>query len=573
MNQKTFIYFLFFIFVVSLVAFLPLLVGFGKTGRDTRVLGRDYSLLSKSQIISRLSQDFPAPNSINLSHQDRLFTINLASISATIDYDATASNLLFRRLRSGLVNYFSAFFAPKEFYLEIIYDPVALENELINLSSQVDTPFVPSELQLDTKNKSVVVKDGQLGQKVDILSLKESLLSALKTYTLDSHLQIPTSEIGQLPSVSQVSQAKENGAKLLGKSLNLIVPDNSTTINDQSLISWVSFDSLCHQENIDNYVSGLQNSFKKDPIEAVFKFENGRVLEFKPSTPGYTLDSTQASLAICQKLSELVSSSEKSLSLDIPINLIKPQTTNSDVNDLGIVELLGRGKSTFKHSSSIRNMNVARGAEVVNRVLVAPNETFSFVKTLGEVSLENGYKMAYIIRAGKTELDVGGGICQVSTTLFRAMLDAGLNIIERRHHAYRVGYYEEDSPPGYDATIFIPSPDLKFVNDTGHHLLIQSIYNGTDKTLVYEIYGTSDGRKAEITNYRQWGAAPPPPTIYIDDPTLPVGKVIQDEHAISGLKTAFDWKVTRNGETIHQQTFTSSYVPWAAVYRKGTKTN
>jgi hypothetical protein len=90
---------------------------------------------------------------------------------------------------------------------------------------------------------------------------------------------------------------------------------------------------------------------------------------------------------------------------------------------------------------------------------------------------------------------------------------------------------------------------------------------------MYQIYGTSDGRKVEISNYHQWDATPAPPDIYIDDPTLPPGKVVQDEHRIPGLKTAFDWKVTRNGEVIHQKTFQSSFVPWAAVYRRGPTPN
>jgi vancomycin resistance protein YoaR len=270
-----------------------------------------------------------------------------------------------------------------------------------------------------------------------------------------------------------------------------------------------------------------------------------------------------------QNFSNLINSEKDSISVEIPFKSIPPKILTQDVNDLGIKELLGSGSSTFTHSAAIRNFNIEKGASIINRVLVAPDETFSFVKALGEVSLAAGYKNAYIIRAGKTELDVGGGICQVSTTFFRAILNSGLNITERRNHAYRVSYYEEDMPPGYDATVFIPSPDLKFHNDTGHHLLIQNTYDGVNKVLTYEIYGTSDGRVTTIDNYRQWGAAPAPPPVYIDDPSLAPGQVIQDERAIPGLKTAFDWKVTRNGETIHQKTFQSSYTPWAAVYRRG----
>jgi vancomycin resistance protein YoaR len=266
----------------------------------------------------------------------------------------------------------------------------------------------------------------------------------------------------------------------------------------------------------------------------------------------------------------LESSDKSNIEFNLSYKTIEPKLKNADVNNLGITDLLGSGTSTFKHSSATRNVNINKGASIVNRVLVGPGDTFSFIKSLGEVSTAAGYTQAYIIREGKTELDVGGGICQVSTTLFRAMLNAGLNITERQAHAYRVSYYEEDSKPGFDATVFIPSPDLKFINDTGHYVLIQSVLDMTNKRLTYNIYGTSDGRKVVIDNYRQWDATPAPPDVWIDDPTLPAGKVVQDEHSIPGLKTAFDWTVTaKDGHTIYQKTFQSNFAAWAAVYRRG----
>ena len=118
--------------------------------------------------------------------------------------------------------------------------------------------------------------------------------------------------------------------------------------------------------------------------------------------------------------------------------------------------------------------------------------------------------------------------------------------------------------------MFLPSPDLRFKNDTGNYLLIQSYYDGVNKKLTYEIYGTNDGREVEISNYKKWGAAAAPPDVYIDDPNLPEGKIVKTESRVPGLNTSFDWTVRKNGEILHQQTFVSKYVPWAAVYRRGT---
>src|SRR5205085_743367 len=128
-------------------------------------------------------------------------------------------------------------------------------------------------------------------------------------------------------------------------------------------------------------------------------------------------------------------------------------------------------------------------------VLIAPGQVFSFSKAIGEVSSFTGYKQAYVIENGKTVLGDGGGVCQVSTTLFRAALNAGLPIVERHPHAYRVQYYEEDSGPGIDAAVYVPSVDLKFKNDTGHHILIQAYADVENLRLTFDLYGANDGRE------------------------------------------------------------------------------
>ena len=568
--NKTVVIIELFILLILIIC-LPLAFGFGKTGKNISVLGKDYSLLSKKEIISRLQADFPLPESLILQDADRQFSFQLASVSASLDSDTLASDLLFRRLKKGFLNYFKAFFQPVDFPLEISYDSASLAENISQIASQIDKPFVYSELVLDPSRKTVSVKDGQVGSITDQTELKQLIINSLQHYQFDQPLSIPISSVGSIPSEEEKDHAQKQAALLIGKSLQLSAPDQTINLPDTTLVSWLGFQDLCRSDLIQNYVDGLKSSLVKDPVDAVFKFENGKVLDFQAAANGYLMDDPSLGDRICSSLTKLISSPETTDKLTVATLTKIPKITTEDVNNLGIKELIGSGSSTFKHSDSIRNYNVQKGASIVNRILVAPGETFSFIKSLGSVTLADGYKQAYVIKQGQTILDVGGGICQVSTTLFRAMLNAGLNITARTNHAYRVVYYEEDLPPGYDATVFIPSPDLKFVNDTGHYVLIQSEYDGVNKKLTYNIYGTSDGRQSSISNYRQWDATPAPPSVYIDDPTLPIGKTIQDEHSIPGLKTAFDWKVTSaDGQILHQKTFQSVYTPWAAVYRRGT---
>ncbi len=207
----------------------------------------------------------------------------------------------------------------------------------------------------------------------------------------------------------------------------------------------------------------------------------------------------------------------------------------------------------------------------VNGILIAPNEEFSFDKYLGDVSSYTGYQQAYVIQNGKTVLGDGGGICQVSTTLFRAILNSGLPITERHGHAYRVGYYEEGSPPGLDATVFYPSVDLKFKNGTNNFILIESTTDIDNLQLTYTIYGKSDGRTISLTTPIVTNITPPSPDLYQDDPTLPRGIIKQIDFSATGAIVSFSRTVLKNGKTLINDKYTTNYSPWQAIYLRGTE--
>lgn len=562
---------LFLLCLVLIFISLPLLLNFYWTPPQTYLLGLDYSRLTRDQVVSRLKADFSSSPSIKIVHQQQMYDLPLSSISARLDQEKITSSLFYDFLSHGFLDYLFYPYRRHFHSLSFIVDESSLDAFIDNLSVSIAKPYIPASLELvdnSRQARTIVVKNGEIGYRVDKSQLKQDVYSSLTNWRFDQPISLPLLSVGFLPSSDQIIQTRAKAEHLINASISLVGGVYPILIEDKTIISWLNFDGSYNYDLIQSYLSSLSQSLDAPPRDALFKFEQGKVLEFQPSVDGQSVQTDvllQRLIAAIDKVVQVPSQSQ----VEIPFTPVKAKITTESANNLGIRELLGRGVSTFKHSNATRNHNIQKGASAVNRILVAPGETFSFLHHLGDVTVESGYKKAYIIRQGKTELDVGGGICQVSTTLFRAILNSGLNITQRQNHAYRVSYYEEDMPPGYDATVFIPTPDLKFINDTGYHLLIQSLYDGVNKKLTYEIYGTSDDRRVEITNYRKWGAAPAPPARYIDDPTLPPGKVIQDEQAIPGLKTAFDWTVTRNGEILHQKTFQSNYVPWAAVYRRG----
>jgi len=182
---------------------------------------------------------------------------------------------------------------------------------------------------------------------------------------------------------------------------------------------------------------------------------------------------------------------------------VKPKISTADIDNLGITSLLAKGVSNFGGSPSNRIHNIKVGAAKFNGFLLKPNEEFSFNKILGEVGPEQGYEPELVILKDRTAPEYGGGLCQVSTTAFRAAVYAGLEITQRYPHAFPVKYY---NPQGFDATIYPPYPDLKFINNTSNYVLIQTKIKGTE--LTFEFYGNDDGRKVEIQGPEQYDIQP-----------------------------------------------------------------
>ena len=311
----------------------------------------------------------------------------------------------------------------------------------------------------------------------------------------------------------------------------------------------------------------------KPTVDATLELDGVKVSKFTPAQDGQALDKTLTKDLILNVVSVDNLDSREEVAIKLPVNVTKARIANEEINSLGIRELVASGNSYFAGSIPNRVFNIGLGASLINGTLVPPGEVFSFNSIVGPVSAEQGFKQAYVINKGRTVLDDGGGICQVSTTVFRAALNAGLPIEARTAHAYRVAYYEQRGfAPGFDATIWSPTVDLKFKNDTGHHILVQAIVDRAQSKLQVDIYGTSDGRNVEISDPVLSTKRPAPEPLYQDDPALPKGTTKQVDFAAEGLTSVFSRKVYKGDALIIDDTFKSNFRPWQAVYLVGTGT-
>lgn len=447
-----------------------------------------------------------------------------------------------------------------------------LEGLIREIAGAVEISAV--EPTIEVRGKKVKVTNGSDGTILNGEELDRRIrasYSRLGSEPVEIPVQVAKEELG----MDELDQVIRRAERLIETSLVLRLNDEAIKLGGKEILAFLSTrggEEILSYKTIAEYVAGLKESLDREPQDARFEFVGGVVKEFAPGRDGVEVNTQATIINIQTAIDKLLSGDGKNEKVEVVVRRTPPQVTTENVNELGIRERIGRGESYYAHSIPNRIYNVGLASSRLNSVLVPPGEEFSFNKYVGEVSGATGYRPAYVISAGRTVLGDGGGVCQVSTTVFRAAMAAGLPITERWGHAYRVSYYELNSKPGIDATVYAPSKDIKFKNDTPGHILIQTINDPKNLRLIIEIYGTSDGRVATISEPKVWGVSPPPPSIYQDDPTLLAGAVKQVDWAAWGAKTSFEYKVIRDGEVLQEKTFSSSYRPWANVYLRGTAT-
>lgn len=545
----------------------------GKIFPNTYVAGIYLGDKTKEEAASILNSSVKIPTTVEVYANGADYKIDTSEIGLSFDaaksaeraYLYSSSGNLLGDIRRKIL----LIARPENVGLYLNYDDNKLTETLDIISSEIGTP--PVYPSVEKVNGEIVVNNGKNGVEVDVQKTKEEILNKLSLLNT-TKTQINLKNLDVELSQEEGQKVHDRAVNLVGKKIVLNFEDSTFQIPENTLLSFLNYGNTYDENQINEYIKTLSQDVNRPAQNSVFVVENEAVKEFVPSKDGVTIDEESLKSSIVEALGKIENNFEESdsQSIKIPVNLTKAEIKNEDVNNLGINSLLGKGVSYFRGSIPNRVYNINHAASKFKGILVAPGDTFSFNEILGDVSALTGYKSAYVIKDGRTVLGDGGGVCQVSTTMFRAALKAGLPITERRAHSYRVGYYEQGFPVGLDATVYYPTTDLKFVNNTPAYILIQSEIDIPHSTLVFEIYGTDDGRVASTTKPIITSSTAPPEDLYIDDPTLPAGTVKQIDYKSWGAKVVFDYTVTRNGETLTDKTFYSNYQPWQAVFLRGT---
>ena len=404
--------------------------------------------------------------------------------------------------------------------LEPIHNPAKNASFIYDFDTQVFN-FSPAQ-------EGFVININELQNKIlyrmNILSNEDIKLKQ----TIDKPL-IENQGVPQ--ALAQAQAIVENGPYIIK------AKSDEWEIEHEDLISWIDFrpakndneyilTATISRARVQNYLTPFVAGLRSAPVNAEFKLEKDRVVAFNLATPGYELNIEEST----NQIANAIESSQKQSSLVFVET--SPQITQVTVDNLGINALLGRGESSFAGSPNSRKHNIALGASQYQGLLIKPGEEFSFNKSLGEVTATEGYLPELVIKNNQTVPEYGGGLCQVSTTLFRAAVYSGLEITKRSNHSYPVVYY---GTPGFDATIYPPSPDLAFKNNTPGYILIQQKIEGSK--LTFEIYGQNDGRQVEI-----------------------VGPVTYDQKSDGSVKATLQQIVkNKDGNVLFEKTFYSNY--------------
>lgn len=529
------------------------------------------------------------PHNLILSVDDIIVSSSSADLDSFYSFSEAISVAYSKTHDSSriktLVNLIESFYTKRKIVSEIRYEEEKLANLITELNKKVEiigeNPSI--SLKISGNENSIVVFKGAPGRKINIQNTKEEIRKVTSFEHNNAKDFTDVLVVADVASTSTVLSSDQTeleifrAKKLVGGKLILKAEDKKYDLNDIALVSFLQPLDRYIDIKLDNLITAWSAEINRDSQSAEFVFneESLEVIKFKPHKDGLQINASETKARIINWLDEIIKTQNENETENeniIEISLIKtnPGISLEKTNALGINERIGFGESFYEHSIINRVHNVGITAERISLTIVPPGEEFSFNKTLGEVSSKTGFRSAYIISGGKTVLGDGGGVCQVSSTLFRATLDAGLKISKRLQHSYRVSYYELNSDPGFDATVYSGDIDFRFINDTKNHILIYANVDTDNRYMNIEIYGTSDGRSTQISNYKKWDFRGPPAPEYFPSTDLPPGKTEQIDWAVSGIKTEFTHTIRdKFGNTTSENTYYSNYRPWSAKYLRG----
>ena len=438
----------------------------------------------------------------------------------------------------------------------------ALRHEVAKIAAAVDRPS--SDARLRRQGLRVAIVPGQEGRRLDREAAAEAIVRTLASLERPPSVALPVRATAPRVVPAQLEDAARRARTALSAPVRLTYGPTRWRLPRYRIAALLALPRggatqvAVAGKGADAWLAGLGRAVDREPANATFEVVSGGI-RVVPARPGRELDVPATVRAL-----EAALFSDTDRTARLAVRVAQPERTTAEARAMGIEGVVGSYTTTYGGTPG-RLHNVRLVAELIDGTLIAPGSTFSFNGTTGERNAERGFQEAPVIINGELQNGIGGGVCQVSTTVFNSAYEAGLPIGKRTNHALYISHY----PTGRDATVNYPDLDLTFTNDTGKWLLLRA-FVGTG-SLTVNLYGTPQDRRVESQ------AAPlevtgPVPVKRVKDPALPAGERITEALGQPPRETSVRRLVYgTDGELLYDDTWRSYYSAEPTVIRVGTK--
>ncbi len=531
-------------------------------------VGRMEPTAAQDEIERRVTR--AANNTIVLEAEDgRDWPMLPADVNMQVDGGATAAEAMgvtrdgniFQDLKARFALYVSG----RDIPLSATIDPALLDAVLDEVGTELDRP--PVNAGLSIKGQDITVVEGRDGLVVDKDAARSGvkrLLFSLSSGTVPVQMRVEAPAIQAADTSGAVDQAK----LMLDGSLGLEFQDLVWALSPAETARAMDFTTegegatsklvpYLSAQKLAGFFEEVDKAVKQEPKNATWETD-GETATLIAGKPGMVLDQAKTAEALTTAALSTTTRVATVVAVETP-----PSRTTEQAKAMGIEAKLASYTTEFGGSDG-RRKNVARAAELISGTLIAPGEEFDFDTVVGKRTPENGFQTAPAIVAGKLEETLGGGICQVSTTLFNAVFFAGLDVTARTNHSLYISHY----PKGRDATVSWGGPAFRFRNDTKNWIMIKAAASRSSLTFV--IYGTPVNRQVTYTT-GDWYNVQSPTEKRVKTAKLFVGQERQIDGGQTGKKVKVTRKVTEGGKTIHSDVFVSSYPMKPKIIEEGSK--
>ncbi len=453
----------------------------------------------------------------------------------------------------------------------IVVDEAKAQASVARLASIVDAPAHDPKLHME--GTTLVVKDGKPGRMLLVDETVARIRETLSLLVSQQQVTVATRELSPRVSNAAIQAARARVVDLISQPVTIKVNNKEFVWSSEDLARMIEIVQQSDKNGIDSYqvflnpyqierrMEVIGETTQTIPVYPRVAWNGGDLQIIKAGAPGWRINKHESRDLLVNNVDQGIRT------IELNPRYVAVPIDKNNLASLGITELVSEGKSDFTGSAPYRVTNIQAGLVLLDGVLIAPGDEFSFDDTIGDIDETNGFVKGYAIVQSRTQLEFGGGICQDSTTVFRAAFWAGLPITERWGHSFYISWYDKYGPTGMDATIFTGGPDLKFLNDTGRWLLMQTYSNPKTGVASVRLYGTSPKRKVEMTQVIRDRVTAPTAPVYVTDPEQPAGAVKQSDHARDGLTIEIVRTVTEaDGTARDPDKYTTRFKPWPNIY-------